>query len=138
MMSPDGLAANVASAAYREQLLAKYKHGPNSVPEHWRSFFARFAAGFWQGGRQIPPDCSDISANLSVFDLVHSYRELGHHGANLDPLGLVKRTPHPNLDLKNFNISESDLDRQVGTGGFHGDTDGTIRDLLAKLQKTYC
>ncbi|MDA0710165.1 MAG: 2-oxoglutarate dehydrogenase E1 component, partial [bacterium] len=29
-------------------------------------------------------------------------------------------------------------DRHVGSGGFQGQTDGTLRDLLAKLRQTYC
>jgi 2-oxoglutarate dehydrogenase E1 component len=137
-MRSNDLAANVANVAYLEQLFAQFKQNPDSLPEQWRSFFAGFEVGVGQADRPLAVDDGQMSVNLSVFDLVHSYRELGHHGANLDPLGLVKRSPHPNLELKNFNISESDLDRQVGNGGFQGDTDGTIRDLLAKLQRTYC
>ncbi len=134
-MRPNDLAANVANAAYLEKLLEQYKSDPDSVPEQWRNFFAGFEVGLGQAQPILSPDA--LPANIGVFDLVHSYRELGHHGANLDPLGLVQRTQHPMLDLGNFNISEADLDRQVGNGSFHGETDGTIRDLLAKLKKTY-
>ncbi|MFN4241987.1 MAG: 2-oxoglutarate dehydrogenase E1 component [Tepidisphaerales bacterium] len=72
-----------------------------------------------------------------VLDLVHSYRELGHCEAQLDPLG-APRLPQPLLALSEFGMSEADLDRQVGSGGFLGPTDGTLRDLVAKLRTTYC
>jgi 2-oxoglutarate dehydrogenase E1 component len=134
-MRPNDLAANVANAAYLEQLLNQYKTDPNSLPEQWRAFFAGFEVGLGSGQPILSPDA--LPANIGVYDLVHSYRELGHHGANLDPLGLVARPQHPMLQLKNFNITEADLDRQVGNGGFQGDTDGTTRDLIAKLNKTY-
>ncbi|RYZ65574.1 MAG: 2-oxoglutarate dehydrogenase E1 component, partial [Proteobacteria bacterium] len=39
--------------------------------------------------------------------------------------------------LKSFNINEADLDLNVGNGGFQGQTDGTIRDLLERLKATY-
>jgi 2-oxoglutarate dehydrogenase E1 component len=35
-------------------------------------------------------------------------------------------------------MTESDLDLRVGQGGFLGATDGTLRDLIAKLRDTYC
>ena len=141
-MRPNDMAANVANAAYLEQLLDQYKRDPDSLPEQWRAFFAGFEVG--SGGANValagtsaPISYDALPANVSVYDLVHSFRELGHHGATLDPLGLVKRGEHPLLDLKTFNLSEADLDRQVGNGGFQGDTDGTIRDLLVKLRTTY-
>ncbi|MDB5294301.1 MAG: 2-oxoglutarate dehydrogenase component [Phycisphaerales bacterium] len=74
---------------------------------------------------------------LGVHKLVHSYRELGHLVSNLDPLGHNRRT-HPLLDLSQFNMTEADLARTVGSGGFLGPIDGTLGDLIGKLQATYC
>ena len=78
-----------------------------------------------------------IPITIGVRDLVHSYRELGHFVAKLDPLG-HDRPANPLLDLKRFGLSEDDLDMVVGKADFAGETDGTLRDLLAKLQATYC
>ena len=79
----------------------------------------------------------EVPIYIGVFDLVHSYRELGHCSACLDPLG-APRPPHPLLDLSNFDMTNADLDRSVGKGGFGGQTDGTLRDLIGKLRETYC
>ncbi|CAA9444835.1 MAG: 2-oxoglutarate dehydrogenase E1 component [uncultured Phycisphaerae bacterium] len=74
---------------------------------------------------------------LGVHKLVHSYRELGHFVANLDPLG-HNRTSHPLLELSQFNMTEADMDRTVGSGGFLGPIDGTLGDLINNLKATYC
>src|SRR5215208_4717161 len=76
----------------------------------------------------------EISSRVN--DLIHAYRELGHFIANLDPLG-HNRPNHPLLELDEFDMSSADLDRNVGQGTFPGRTDGTLRDLLAKLRLTY-
>jgi 2-oxoglutarate dehydrogenase E1 component len=75
--------------------------------------------------------------SMGVYDMVHSFRELGHFVAHLDPLG-HDRGDHPLLRLDNFGMGEADLDRQVGQGSFLGKTDGTLRDLIDKLRNTYC
>ena len=85
------------------------------------------------------PDGVEPPGGLGVesADLVHSYRELGHLVANLDPLG-HNRATHPLLELSEFSLTLEDLDRTCGSGGFLGTVNGTVRDLLAKLRQTYC
>ena len=78
-----------------------------------------------------------IPFTMGVYDMVHSFRELGHFVAHLDPLG-HDRGDHPLLRIDNFGMNESDLKRQVGQGSFIGKTDGSLRDLIDKLYKTYC
>jgi 2-oxoglutarate dehydrogenase E1 component len=135
-----------ANADYIEQLHQQYLKDPRSVSENWRAFFAGFEMGY--GRSSSPPVQTGVAPagstgptvlplTMGVFDLVHSYRELGHKIARLNPLG-GNRTSHPLLELSNFGMSEADLDKTVGTGSFLGKTDGTLRDLLDKLKRTYC
>jgi 2-oxoglutarate dehydrogenase E1 component len=131
-----------ANAEFIEQLYQRYQQDPRSVEEHWQAFFAGFDAA---GGRFSAPAASAaLSANgdgsvssMGIYDLVHSFRELGHFVARLDPLG-HNRPNHPLLELSEFNITLDDLARQVGTGPFLGKTDGSLQDLLNKLIDTYC
>jgi 2-oxoglutarate dehydrogenase E1 component len=98
------------------------------------------AAGPGMNGAATAPGARpELSGNASIgiFDLVHSFRELGHFVANLDPLG-HNRSSHPLLELGEFNLTPADLDRAVGSGSFHGPTDGTLRSLIEKLRETYC
>ena len=79
-----------ANADYIDQLHHQYLQDPRSVPENWRAFFAGFEVGMSRSAEQGPkPALPTGPMNMGVFDLVHSYRELGHFIANLDPLGLT-------------------------------------------------
>ncbi|MGH7215071.1 MAG: 2-oxoglutarate dehydrogenase E1 subunit family protein, partial [Tepidisphaeraceae bacterium] len=143
---------NRANAEFIDRLYEQYQRDPRSLDEQWQAFFTGFDLGqartpvpSGDGIRtEVPPGIAGgaigqegVPATIGVFDLVHSYRELGHFIARLDPLG-HDRPNHPLLDLKNFGMTAADLDREVGTGSFLGKTDGTLRDLIEKLRVTYC
>jgi 2-oxoglutarate dehydrogenase E1 component len=132
----------LANPEYVEQLFSEYQRDPNSVDEKWRVFFAGFELGLGRpapAGSRPKGEFSTLSQRRSdgVGDLVHSFRELGHFAAKLDPLG-SPRDQHPLLDLREFGFSSVDLTRKVGNGGFLGETDGTLGDLVEKLKATYC
>ncbi|HXE55452.1 MAG TPA: 2-oxoglutarate dehydrogenase E1 component [Tepidisphaeraceae bacterium] len=124
---------HAANAEYLDRLYQEFQKDPKSVDPQWQAYFAGFQDGTIAPARGVPA----VPLTLGVHNLVHTYRDLGHFVANLDPLG-HQRPANPLLDLSQFNISEADLDRQVGHADFHGPTDGTLRDLVAKLKDTYC
>src|SRR5438552_3324793 len=126
---------NRANAEYIDGLYEKYKKDPRSIPEQWRAFFAGFEVGI-QRAEGDRPSLPTAPLSMGVYDLVHSYRELGHFVAKHDPLG-HDRPHHRLLELANFGLTIADLDRQVGTGGLAGESDGTLRDLIEKLRATY-
>jgi len=145
---------NRANADYIDQMQQRYQRDPRSVPEAWQAFFAGFEIGLNRAeagasnetnGRVhaapspdgVAPADDAIPITMGVYDMVHSFRELGHFVAHLDPLG-HDRGDHPLLRIDNFGMNESDLVRQVGQGSFVGKTDGSLRDLIDKLYKTYC
>jgi 2-oxoglutarate dehydrogenase E1 component len=133
---------NRANAEYIDRLYLQYQKDPRSVDENWRSFFAGFELGLDRtASNATATGSTDTGAvdwsTTGIFDLVHSYRELGHFVARLDPLG-HDRPNHPLLDLSNFNITTAHLDREVSGGGFVGWTKGTVRELIEKLRATYC
>ncbi|MBT6148442.1 MAG: 2-oxoglutarate dehydrogenase E1 component, partial [Gemmatimonadetes bacterium] len=72
-----------------------------------------------------------------VVAVVRAYRHRGHYIAQLDPLG-KNRDSHPLLELSEFGLSDEDLDKGVGFGTFRNKTDGSLRDLLDNLRRTYC
>jgi 2-oxoglutarate dehydrogenase E1 component len=75
-------------------------------------------------------------AGPEIADLVHSYRELGHLVADLDPLGGSPRE-HPLLRLSELGFSDKDLDRVVDWAPFKGGGRGSMRELVAALSETY-
>lgn len=133
---------SAANSEYIEELYARYQQDPSSLEENWRLFFAGFELGLGRplvSGSGGSGEFATLSQRRSdgTGDLVHSYRELGHTVATLDPLGGVRAAPAL-LNIHEFGFSEADNARTVGAGGFLGATDGTLGDLLAKVQKTYC
>ena len=74
---------------------------------------------------------------MQIGDLVHSYREMGHLVANLDPLG-HNMNHHPLLELSEFNIEEPDLGRVVTAEGFRGGLRAPVGEIVEQLKETYC
>jgi 2-oxoglutarate dehydrogenase E1 component len=136
--------ANRANAEYIEQMYQRYRKDPNDVDGQWRAFFAGFEAAGGRPGSMAdvfgPAEAAtptDARVRVEVQNLVHSYRDMGHFLARLDPLG-HSRPNIPLLDLKQFGLSEADLDKHVTQTDFRGPSDGTVRDLVNQLRATYC
>src|SRR5437667_1014142 len=132
----------LANKDYVAEQYRRYKADPRSVGEEWALFFAGFELGASSNGAAVGGVAAGVPAATSapvigVFDLVHSYRELGHLVADLNPL-TPKPAGHPLLEPSEFGFGDEDLDRVVSCGGFRGCSRASIRDLIARLQATYC
>ncbi len=142
------------NAEFVDGLYRQYLSDPDSVEAEWRYFFKGFELGFLRSeSADAPWSDADSTAeeemddvperrhrqrtDRGVFALVQAYRTLGHFIAKLDPLG-HNRESIPLLELSEFGLSDSDLEKGVGKGGFMGETDGSLKGLLAKLRGTYC
>jgi 2-oxoglutarate dehydrogenase E1 component len=151
MSSLENLA--LANKDYVAELYRRYQEDPASVDPQWALFFAGFELGTDRGNGAaeavpatvaaaapgaVPAGIAEPSAEpvIGVFDLVHSYREIGHLVAHLNPLGPPPGT-HPLLEPAEFGFSEADLDRTVSCGNFRGCSRATIRELTERLRATY-
>jgi 2-oxoglutarate dehydrogenase E1 component len=71
--------------------------------------------------------------------LIRAYRIRGHLEADLDPLGLVRQAPHPELDPATYGFAESDWDRPILIfGSLALGESATLRQIMERLRKTYC
>ncbi|MBV9971607.1 MAG: 2-oxoglutarate dehydrogenase E1 component, partial [Xanthobacteraceae bacterium] len=70
--------------------------------------------------------------------LIRAFRMRGHLHANLDPLGLEPRKDPEELDPRSYGFADSDLDRPIFLDHVLGLEFGTLRQILAILQRTYC
>jgi len=146
------------NADYVEEQYQRYRADPSSVDERWALFFAGFEMGTngnghgpsavaaATNGHAAParhlvhpttgrgPDAEPVAG---VFDIIHSYRELGHLAAHLNPLA-DKPGGHPLLEPSEFGFSESDLDRVIECANFRGCATASLRELIERLQATYC
>ncbi len=70
--------------------------------------------------------------------LIRAYRMRGHLHANLDPLGLEQRPGFEELDPRSYGFTDSDYDRRIFLDYVLGLEFGTLREIVAILQRTYC
>src|ERR1043165_6444176 len=116
-----------------ESQYQRWRQDPHAVDESWRTFFEGFELGQDFG----PPRVETTRQQIGVIRLIDAYRSLGHMFAHLDPLSeptedsLIR-------DLADFDLTAADLDANFETSIFRGFQRGTLRQLIAALQVTYC
>ena len=76
--------------------------------------------------------------SIRALMLIRSYRVRGHLEASLDPLGLIKPDPHPELDPATYGFTDADLDRPIFINFMLGFEAATVRQILAELRDSYC
>ncbi|SEI72967.1 2-oxoglutarate dehydrogenase E1 component [Pseudomonas sp. NFR16] len=151
------------NAAYVEELYELYLHDPNAVPEEWRTYFQTLPADgstatdvshstvrdhFVLLGknqrRAQPVSAGSVSSEhekkqVEVLRLIQAFRMRGHQGAQLDPLGLWKRTAPADLSINHYGLTNADLDTTFRAGDlFIGKEEASLREIVDALQKTYC
>ncbi|MFL2852654.1 MAG: 2-oxoglutarate dehydrogenase E1 component [Candidatus Pelagibacter sp.] len=70
--------------------------------------------------------------------LIRAYRIRGHLIANLDPLSLQQKEEHPELRLETYGFSKKDYNRKIFLDGVLGLENGTLKQIVDILKKTYC
>jgi len=84
------------------------------------------------GGQQAARD------TLRAMMLIRAYRMRGHFKANLDPLGLREAASHEELEPNYWGFTDADYDRPIFLDGNLGFQQATLREIMARLQDTYC
>ena len=70
--------------------------------------------------------------------LIRAYRMRGHFHANLDPLGIEGQKDHEELDPRTYGFVDADFDRRIFLDHVLGLEYGTLREIVAICQRTYC
>jgi 2-oxoglutarate dehydrogenase E1 component len=97
-----------------------------------------------KGAKAAAPAADPAASRQAVMDsiralmMVRVYRVRGHLEADLDPLGLTKREPHPELDYRSYGFTEADLDRPIFIDNVLGLESATLRQILQIVRSTYC
>jgi 2-oxoglutarate dehydrogenase E1 component len=127
---------------------------PASVPQQWASVFESIpgdSAGEtghldvqdrFRDLRSGPAPVVDSSAfadhkQAGVLRMINAFRVRGHENANLDPLGMMKPEPVPDLELAFHDLDESYLDEEFDTGSLAADQRMKLRDIVALCRRVY-
>src|SRR5215831_18633226 len=144
-----------SNAGFIAELYARFLENPNAVDESWGPWFADLGDDLssiktelqrpvWSGPRsRVVADgaasaASAVIDSISVLNLIRAYRVRGHLEADLDPLGLEKRGPYPELNYHTYGFTEADLDREIFINNLLGRERATLREIVAILRATYC
>jgi 2-oxoglutarate dehydrogenase E1 component len=146
-----------AHTAYLDELYNAYKQNPESVDISWQKFFEGFefsqqyAAG--GNGKPVPNGTSngtapaptapaanrpgvDIDKEIQVRNLIYAYRSRGHLKAKTNPVR-PRKDRKPLLDLKDFGLSDADLDTVFESGKELGFGPAPLRQILDSLKIIY-
>ena len=143
------------SMAYVDSLYEDYLTDPNSVPEDWKAVFSKLPAingttqdvshraireHFLHNADKKPIQVAQSSDNkqYQVANLIQSYRAFGHLAATLDPLGMAKREPVPNLELAYHHLSDVDKDTVFYANAAFNGPNMSLDKIMSALRATYC
>lgn len=103
------------------------------------SKLASKAAAAPAGTTSSAPDILQATRDsVRALMLIRAYRMRGHFHANLDPLGIEGQKDHEELDPKSYGFTDADLDRKIFLDHVLGLEYGTLREIVAICQRTYC
>lgn len=126
-----------AQPAFFEQMYEEYKKNPSGVDPSWQQFFDGYelaSTSFEAKGGVVP---ENVQKEFNIITLINAYRTRGHLFTRTNPVR--DRRPYtPTLDLENFGLSASDLDKTFQAGKEVGIGASTLREILDHLQKIYC
>lgn len=140
---------NAAHTAHFAELYDQYLQHPDSVEPSWRAFFQGFDLGVEESEVQssevhTAPDTGtpvEVPQNLQkefqVVKLIDGYRTRGHLFTKTNPVR-ERRKYTPTLALKNFGLSEDDLNTTFSAGEILGIGASTLSDIIVHLEKIYC
>ncbi len=141
------------NAEFLEEMFQEFLRAPEGFDAEWREFFASVQngpaerGGNGAGGKEArpvpgapktPDDARALDAQSKVHQLINTYRNFGHTGARLDPLGRPHMKNPPDLSLAFFGLNEAHLDESFSTGTLVAPPLATLREILDQVRQTYC
>jgi 2-oxoglutarate dehydrogenase E1 component len=137
-----------ADVAALDALYQEYKQNPASVDESWQNFFKGFefnktfnGASNGTASTGVPAAVTPVSAEhtrkeMEVVHLIRGYRSRGHLLSRTNPIG-DRKDRQPMLELKDFQLSDADLDTVFEAGVELFGEAATLRKIVDALKKVY-
>jgi len=124
------------SVDWIEEQYEKYRKDSESIGTDWAHFFEgfEFARKNYDTDAEIP---DNVQKEFKVLNLIEGYRSRGHLFTKTNPVR-ERRKYEPTLALKNFGLSEDDLETVFTAGEEIGIGPSSLKDIVAHLESTYC
>ncbi len=150
------------NAPFIEELYEAWLDNPQNVTPQWQAYFdrlqqpggtrdvahTRIREAFVKYAREhhVPTAMhaavAEIAAaerkQVSVLQLINAHRFLGVRHASLDPLKRQEPAPVAELDPAHYGLGMADMDSVFNTGSYAGPQQGTLREIVEVLRRTYC
>ncbi len=136
-----------AHPAFIENLYKQYQLDPESVEPDWHAFFKGFeygenspelnVNGVKLNGKISNTISEDIQKEFGVMGIIHGYRDRGHLLSDTNPIK-PRKDRKPFLDISDYGLVEGDLDKTFKASIELGMVNGTLREILERLQAIYC
>ena len=118
-----------------EKMYEDYLKDSSSVHKEWRDFFQGFNfAKEVYNEDDIP---SALRKEFKVIDLIEAYRKRGHLFTKTNPVR-ERRKYSPNLDFRNFQLLDTDLEITFQAGNEIGIGAAKLKQIIQHLEKVYC
>lgn len=136
--------------SYIESLYNDYVKDPATVDPEWQKFFEGFDFAYAKSpsangnGQAVAVTAADkthvsneqLAKEFSVYNLIRAYRKKGHLEATTNPIR-PRKDRHAQLDIKDFNLTDADLNTEFSAGSFIGLGKAKLSDIVARLKKYY-
>ncbi len=116
----------------------------SALDGQWSQDPAENAAKIKNTAAAVGVQLTDNQVQRAVLDsmralmIIRAYRIRGHLIADLDPLDLKDKTPHPELDASFYGFAETDMDRPIFLDNVLGMQTATMRQIMERLKRVYC
>ena len=127
---------NQADPQVIEELYRQFKENPENVEEGWRNFFQGFDFAVSAYPQKADSNLA-TSDEFKVINLINEYRRRGHLFTKTNPVR-KRRTYFPGLEIENFDLSTSDLERTFQAGNELGLGAAKLSTIIEFLEETYC
>jgi 2-oxoglutarate dehydrogenase E1 component len=117
-----------------ESIYQKFLKDSSSIDESWKRFFEGFEFAQKYFGNIFS---EDFNKEFKVIKLIEEYRRRGHLFTATNPVR-HRRNYLPTLDIENFGLSESDLERSFVAGSSIGIGPAKLSQIQEHLKTTYC
>lgn len=155
---------SAVDVGYLAELYDQYLTYPDSIEPSWRAFFQGFDFAHSSYGEEgfveeavlqpqaqqevqtvVPEGYVDTSQGIPeefmkeflVVRLIRAYQSRGHLFTKTNPVR-ARRDHSPTLDLRNFGLSDKDLDTKFEAGELLHLGKVSLREIIDHLSKIYC